>query len=211
MEKVDDHTVKVLFDQPTPFWALAFVGAQGMIIPKHLYADYMGAKSRDAPANLKPVGTGPYMFKDFKPGDMVQGVINPKYYMENRPYFDSFEMKGGGDAVSAARAVLQTGEYDYAWNVLVEGPWCHGCWARRDGTSLGGANFGSNTSAFYQENIEFPFFMHFLKDKGDISQIKEVNLFDTGANEWRSFDTWEPKAATERLLGQNVGLGSVRA
>jgi len=120
VEKVDDYTVKVLFDVPTPFWALAFVGAQGLIIPKHLFADYTGAKSRDAPANLKPVGTGPYMFKDFKPGDMVMGVINPNYHMPNRPYFDSFEMKGGGDAVSAARAVLQTGEYDFAWNMQVE-------------------------------------------------------------------------------------------
>jgi peptide/nickel transport system substrate-binding protein len=120
VEKVDDYTVKVLFEQPTPFWALAFVGAQGLIIPKHLYADYMGAKSRDAPTNLKPVGTGPYMFKDFKPGDMVSGVINPNYHMDNKPYFDAFEMKGGGDAVSAARAVLQTGEYDFAWNLQVE-------------------------------------------------------------------------------------------
>ena len=49
----------------------------------------MGAKSRDAPTNLKPVGTGPYMFKDFKPGDMVAGVINPNYHMANKPYFDS--------------------------------------------------------------------------------------------------------------------------
>ena len=120
VEKVDDYTIKVLFDKPTPFWALAFVGAQGLIVPKHLFADYSGAKSRDAPTNLKPVGTGPYMFKDFKPGDMVSGVINPKYHMENRPYFDSIEMKGGGDAVSAARAVLQTGEYDFAWNLQVE-------------------------------------------------------------------------------------------
>jgi peptide/nickel transport system substrate-binding protein len=120
VEKVDDYTVKVLFDMPTPFWALAFVGAQGLIIPKHLFADYMGAKSREAPTNLKPVGTGPYKFKDFKPGDMVMGEINPNYHMPNRPYFDSFEMKGGGDAVSAARAVLQTGEYDFAWNMQVE-------------------------------------------------------------------------------------------
>ena len=110
----------MLFDKPTPFWALAFVGAQGMIIPKHLYADYVGDKSRDAPTNLKPVGTGPYKFKDFKPGDMVSGEINPNYHMENRPYFDAFEMKGGGDAVSAARAVLQTGEFDFAWNMQVE-------------------------------------------------------------------------------------------
>ncbi|HYX00721.1 MAG TPA: peptide ABC transporter substrate-binding protein, partial [Reyranella sp.] len=119
-EKVDDYTVKVLFDKPTPFWALAFVGAQGMIIPKHLFADYVGDKSRDAPTNLKPIGTGPYKFKDFKPGDMVSGEINPNYHMDNRPYFDAFEMKGGGDAVSAARAVLQTGEFDFAWNMQVE-------------------------------------------------------------------------------------------
>jgi peptide/nickel transport system substrate-binding protein len=120
VEKVDDHTITIKFDKPTPFWANAFVGTQGMIIPKHLFADYMGEKSRDAPTNLKPVGTGPYMFKDFKPGDMVSGVINPNYHMDNRPYFDAFEMKGGGDAVSAARAVLQTGEFDFAWNLQVE-------------------------------------------------------------------------------------------
>ena len=120
VEKVDSHTVRVLFDKPTPFWADAFVGVRGMIIPKHLYADYIGAKSRDAPANLKPVGTGPYKFVDFKPGDMVRGEINNDYHMPNRPYFDSIEMKGGGDAISAARAVLQTGEFDFAWNLQVE-------------------------------------------------------------------------------------------
>src|SRR6185503_9090376 len=106
--------------KPTPFWADAFVGVRGMIIPKHLYADYTGGKSRDAPANLKPVGTGPYRFVDFKPGDMVRGELNPNYHMPNRPYFDTIEMKGGGDAISAARAVLQTGEFDYAWNLQVE-------------------------------------------------------------------------------------------
>ena len=120
VKKVDDYTVRVEFPKPTPFWANAFVGTQGMIIPKHLFADYMGAKSREAPTNLKPVGTGPYMFKDFKPGDMVAGVINPNYHTANKPYFDAVEMKGGGDAVSAARAVLQTGEYDFAWNMQVE-------------------------------------------------------------------------------------------
>ena len=91
-----------------------------MIIPKHLFADYIGGKSRDAPTNLKPVGTGPYQFVDFKPGDMVPAKLNPDYHVANRPYFDTLEVKGGGDAVSAARAVLQTGEYDYAWNMQVE-------------------------------------------------------------------------------------------
>jgi peptide/nickel transport system substrate-binding protein len=120
VEKVDQFTVKVSFDKPTPFWADSFVGTRGMIIPKHLFADYAGDKSRDAPTNLKPVGTGPYKFKDFKPGDMVAGEINMNYHQPNRPYFDSIEMKGGGDAVSAARAVLQTGEFDFAWNMQVE-------------------------------------------------------------------------------------------
>jgi peptide/nickel transport system substrate-binding protein len=120
VEKIDDHTVRVLFAQPTPFWADAFVSAVGMIIPKHLFAEYVGGKSRDAPTNLKPVGTGPYLFEDFKPGDTVRGRRNPDYHVTNRPYFDTLEIKGGGDAVSAARAVLQTGEYDYAWNMQVE-------------------------------------------------------------------------------------------
>ena len=118
--KVDSHTVKVSFAKPTPFWATAFVAAEGMIIPKHVFGPYVGAKSREAPGNLKPVGTGPYKFVEFKPGDVVRGEINTNYHMPNRPFFDSIEMKGGGDAVSAARAVLQTGEYDYAWNLQVE-------------------------------------------------------------------------------------------
>jgi peptide/nickel transport system substrate-binding protein len=91
-----------------------------MIIPKHLFADYKGAKSREAPTNLKPVGTGAFKFVDFKPGDMVRAEANADYHVANQPYFDTLEIKGGGDAVSAARAVLQTGEYDYAWNMQVE-------------------------------------------------------------------------------------------
>ncbi len=118
--KVDSHTVKVEYQKPSPFWADPFVSAAGMIIPKHIFESFKGAKSREAPANLKPVGTGPYKFVDFKPGDMLRGAINTNYHEANRPYFDTIEMKGGGDAVSAARAVLQTGEYDYAWNLQVE-------------------------------------------------------------------------------------------
>ncbi len=120
VEKVDSHTVKVIFDKPTPFWANAFVGLAGMLLPKHMFAEFSGAKSRDAPANLKPIGTGPFKFADFKPGDMVRGEINTDYHIANMPHFDSIEMKGGGDAVSAARAVIQTGEFDMAWNLQVE-------------------------------------------------------------------------------------------
>jgi peptide/nickel transport system substrate-binding protein len=120
VEKLDDLTVRVSFDKATPFWADAFVGTRGMLIPKHLFAEYKGATSRDAPTNLKPVGTGAYKFVDFKPGDMIRAEAYSDYHVPNQPYFDTLELKGGGDAVSAARAVLQTGEYDYAWNMQVE-------------------------------------------------------------------------------------------
>jgi len=120
VEKIDQYSVVVKFAKPTPFWADAFVAYAGSVLPKHVFGDYTGAKSREAPANLAPIGTGPYKYKSFKPGDLVAGTLNDKYHMDNRPYFDAIEMKGGGDAVSAARAVLQTGEYDFAWNMQVE-------------------------------------------------------------------------------------------
>ena len=120
IETPDPYTVKIVFNKPQPFWADAFCGTRGQIIPKHHFDAYRGAKSREAPANLKPVGTGAFRFVDFKPGDVVRAELNPSYHVPNRPYFDTLEMKGGGDAVSGARAVLQTGEYDYAWNMQVE-------------------------------------------------------------------------------------------
>jgi peptide/nickel transport system substrate-binding protein len=120
IDKLDSHAVKLIFKSPMPFWSAAFCGPTGMIIPKHLFQAYKGDKSREAPTNLKPVGTGPYRFVDFKPGDIVRGELNSSYHVANRPFFDQIEMKGGGDAPSAARAVLQTGEFDYAWNMQVE-------------------------------------------------------------------------------------------
>ncbi|MBI3635406.1 MAG: peptide ABC transporter substrate-binding protein [Candidatus Rokubacteria bacterium] len=119
IDKLDAHTVKITYKQPMPFWSTAFCGPTGMLIPKHLFEAFKGGKSREAPTNLKPVGTGPYKFVDFKPGDIVRGEINTNYHAANRPFFDQIEMKGGGDAASAARAVLQTGEYDFAWNMQV--------------------------------------------------------------------------------------------
>ena len=80
------------------------------------------------------------------------------------------------------------------FNILVVGPWFHGGWNRSDGDWLGTAYFGSKTGPYYRETFELPFFNHFLKDKGDISNLKEINAFDTGSNEWKSFDTWDPKA-----------------
>ena len=120
VEKVDSHTVRVTFPKATPFWAEPFVGSSGMILPKHVFEPFIGAKSREAPANVKPVGTGPYEFVDFKPGDMLRGKAFANYHVPNQPFFDTVEVKGGGDALSAARSVMQTGEYDFAWNLAVE-------------------------------------------------------------------------------------------
>jgi peptide/nickel transport system substrate-binding protein len=119
VDKLDSHTVKVVFKRPTPFWPIVFCG-NGMILARHVFEPFKGAKSREAPANLKPVGTGPYRIVDFKPGDTVRAEVNPNYHQANWPFFDRLEMKGGGDATSAARAVIQTGEYDFAWNLQVE-------------------------------------------------------------------------------------------
>src|SRR6267142_1780460 len=83
------------------------------------------------------------------------------------------------------------------FNVLVMGPWLHGGWARSDGEWLGTAYFGSKTGVYYRERFELPFFNHFLKDKGDVSQIKEVKVFDTGANQWGDLPNWSPTVSTD--------------
>ena len=75
-------------------------------------------------------------------------------------------------------------------NKIIMGPWHHGQWGRSDGTHLGFVEFGSNTSEWYGNNIELPFFNYYLKNKGSIDQIKEATIFISGANEWRSFATW---------------------
>ena len=120
IDTLDEHSVKVTFVEPTPFWYDAFCGIRGQLLPKHLVGEYKGQNSRNSPYNLKPVGTGPYKMVEFKPGDVALYEINPHYHVPNRPFFDMVELKGGGDAASAARAVIQTGEFDYAWNLQVE-------------------------------------------------------------------------------------------
>lgn len=89
-------------------------------------------------------------------------------------------------------------------NVLVIGPWDHGGWSRNDGDWLGTAYFGQKTGEYYRANLELPFFNHFLKDKGDMSKVKEVNLFDTGSQEWKSFDNYSPTKSTETALYLNA-------
>ncbi|MFY9556874.1 MAG: CocE/NonD family hydrolase [Blastocatellia bacterium] len=88
-------------------------------------------------------------------------------------------------------------------NLLVMGPWCHGCWSRGDGDRLGNLNFNVKTAAFFREQIQFPFFMHYLKDKP--MDVPEAWMFLTGLNEWRKLDAWPPKNVQPKSLYFQVG------
>ncbi|WP_315814618.1 CocE/NonD family hydrolase [Paraflavitalea speifideaquila] len=96
-----------------------------------------------------------------------------------------------------------------AFNKLVMGPWFHGQWSWLDGTKLGHVQFGSNTSHYYQNNIELPFFNYFLKGKGDISKLAEATIFFSGANQWKQYAQWPPanKADQALYLQPNGKLG----
>ncbi|MGK7938447.1 MAG: peptide ABC transporter substrate-binding protein [Xenococcaceae cyanobacterium] len=122
IDAIDDYTIRVNFKDVNPAWFSAFVGVEGTILPKHIFEDYNGANVREAPANLMPIGTGPYKVVEFKPGDIVVYEPNPEFPSADRLAFERVELKGGGDATSAARAVLQTGDADFANNLQVEAP-----------------------------------------------------------------------------------------
>ena len=120
MEVVDPQTVQVFFANPNATWFQPHAGTEfGFVYPKHVLDVEDGKAAHDA-FLLNPVGTGPYMAESFSPNDQVIYVINENYREANKPYFERVNLKGGGDAASAARAVLQTGDYDYAWNLQVE-------------------------------------------------------------------------------------------
>ena len=115
----DPSTVVLTYDQPNPNFYQWGVGTCCGILQKKQFNDFTGAKLKDAPGNLKPIGTGPYMVTDFKPGDVVQYAANPNFRDPNKPFFKTVNFKGGGDAESSARALFQTGDVDYAWNLQV--------------------------------------------------------------------------------------------
>ena len=94
-------------------------------------------------------------------------------------------------------------------NKIVMGPWHHGQWGRSDGSYLGNAQFGSNTSEWFGKNMELPFFNYYLKNKGSVDQIKEANIFISGANEWKTFSQWPATnmKMTNYALGKNGSFG----
>jgi putative CocE/NonD family hydrolase len=85
-------------------------------------------------------------------------------------------------------------------NRLVMGPWYHGEWASANGYFLGNVRFGSNTAEYYEKYIEFPFFQHYLNDKGNVDTLARANVFFSGENAWHQFPSWPPAAETPTPL-----------
>ena len=87
-----------------------------------------------------------------------------------------------------------------SFNKIVEGPWAHDQWAHYNGFNLGNIAFGSNTSEYFQQHLEIPFFNYFLKNKGSVDSIAEANIFITGEDKWHSFTQWPPQSVTNKTL-----------
>ncbi len=94
-------------------------------------------------------------------------------------------------------------------SMLVMGPWDHGMWAGQTGNRLGDQDFGQLTSAFFQNEIEFPFFDAFLRGNGNL-RLPAARVFETGANRWRTFRQWPPREAKQTnfylLPGKTIGI-----
>ncbi|UWR12792.1 peptide ABC transporter substrate-binding protein [Sulfitobacter mediterraneus] len=118
VEVVDDLTVTVNFSEAKPNPYGPFMGGQSPIIQKAQFAECLGAKAPECTdANFNPIGTGPFKVVEFRPNDVITMEANENYREEGKPAFASLTFKGGGDAVAAGRAVMETGEFDYAWNM----------------------------------------------------------------------------------------------
>jgi putative CocE/NonD family hydrolase len=123
--------------------------------------------------------------KDIRPATLIVGGL-----------FDAEDCFGSWNLYKAIEKEGPPGHF----NKLVMGPWYHGQWATTDGTHIGHIYFQSNTSAWYQENIELPFFNYFLKGHGDINRISEATVFVSGENKWENFDHWPPQSVKEKEL-----------
>jgi peptide/nickel transport system substrate-binding protein len=115
---VDPTTVRITFKAAKPYPYDVFGGASTPILQRAQFKDCLGDKAPScSKENFNPVGTGPFMVKEFRPNDVIQYVANPNYRDPAKPAFATLTLKGGGDAAAAGRAVMETGEFDYAWNL----------------------------------------------------------------------------------------------
>ncbi|MBN1220777.1 MAG: peptide ABC transporter substrate-binding protein [Anaerolineae bacterium] len=173
VEVMDDYTVKVNFKEVNPAWSLPFVGIPGMILPRHVFEPYNGPNAHVAPANVLPIGTGPY--RVIEPGIKPQEVLflgtkliptnkivyepNPYFREEDKPYFRRVILRGGGTVNEAARSVLKTNDVDYAWYLQVDPEQLAKLEAEGEGKAI--SNFG-------------PFVEHILLNHTDPNRITET-------------------------------------
>lgn len=115
---LDDLTIQIIFEGPQPNPYGPMVGGQSPILQAAQFADCLGARAPECTeANFGPIGTGPFVVTDFRTNDVIQLEANTNYRDASKPAFATVTFKGGGDATAAGRAVLETGEFDYAWNL----------------------------------------------------------------------------------------------
>jgi len=109
-------------------------------------------------------------------------------------FFDAEDVYGAFETYKAIEK-----QNPNATNILVAGPWFHGGWVRSKADTFGDMQFGTPTGEYYQQQIELPFFNYYLKDKGNFKPT-EAQIFITGSNEWKQFDTWPPKNVTTQKM-----------
>ena len=121
VDVLDDLTIKITFTRPKPYPYGPLVGSISPVIQKAQFEGCMGAKAPTcSEQNFAPIGTGPFRVTSFKANDVIALEANPNYREPDKPGFATLTFKGGGDAAAAARSVLETGEFDYAWNLQID-------------------------------------------------------------------------------------------
>jgi peptide/nickel transport system substrate-binding protein len=132
VDVIDPYTVRVNFNAVTPGWAVPFVGSYGVILPRHVFAAYNNENAAKAPANLTPIGTGPYKATAFNLEEVLflgsqliqtNRVIydmNPLFREQDKPFFSRVELKGGAYVTEAARQLFEIGQIDFAWNLQMD-------------------------------------------------------------------------------------------
>jgi peptide/nickel transport system substrate-binding protein len=139
VEAIDPLTIKITFDGPQPYPYAPFGGYIAPVLQKAQFENCIGAAAQGcSEANTNPVGTGPYKVKEFRANDTVVFEINENYRDPNKPHFSEVTIRGSEDASASARAVLETGEADYGWNLQVEPAVLAEMEAKGNGTIISG-------------------------------------------------------------------------
>jgi putative CocE/NonD family hydrolase len=126
--------------------------------------------------------TLPYL-KNLKPAILTVGG-----------WYDSEDLYG---TLNSFKTIEENGPKNF--NSIVMGPWYHHEWSNDAGDSFGDIKFGSNTGDYFRDSVQFPFFLHYLKNKGTLDLPKAL-FFETGSNKWERFAEYPPKNTKEKKL-----------